>query len=267
MSKKGFIMYCSRKEHIDKLWEKEKAELLDMIFDYNTEWKTQKPQSISVDIIFGFMKSVFDDNNKKRETRKNINVENWKKWWRPKKSKQVEPPETNTQENPKNPTGLNWNPEKAVNVNVNVNVKENEIIKEDISIDKSIDSEAEQTEIAVFEKKEITLKIDELIKSLKDTCNKLWVSYDKYQERNFGKHILTAKDYWEFCEKIGQSREQFAINIIKASVKINFWKGICSWPMKIYQNYPDVYNQTLLKTKQKKEKNKSNTADLTVYQT
>jgi hypothetical protein len=41
---------------------------------------------------------------------------------------------------------------------------------------------------------------------------------------------------------------------MKASIHINYRKWICSWPMKIYQNYSDVYNETL-KFKNKNSKN------------
>ena len=92
--------------------------------------------------------------------------------------------------------------------------------------------------------KEITLEINDLIWKLKDICNQYWVAYDNTKDRMFAKHILTAKDYWEFCEKNNQDRVTFACNVLLASIKINYWKGALSWPMKIYQNYPDLYNQT-----------------------
>lgn len=92
--------------------------------------------------------------------------------------------------------------------------------------------------------KEITLEINDLIWKLKDICNQYWVAYDSTKDRMFAKHILTAKDYWEFCEKNNQDRVTFACNVLLASIKINYWKGALSWPMKIYQNYPDLYNQT-----------------------
>lgn len=92
--------------------------------------------------------------------------------------------------------------------------------------------------------KEITLEINDLISKLKDICNQYWVAYDSTKDRMFAKHILTAKDYWEFCEKNNQDRVTFACNVLLASIKINYWKGALSWPMKIYQNYADLYNQT-----------------------
>lgn len=85
-------------------------------------------------------------------------------------------------------------------------------------------------------------------------CLGLGVAYDKQKDRQFAKHILSAKEYWEFAEQIWQDRVTFALNILKASVAINFRKWACSWPMRIYQNYSEVYN----KTKEMHEKNKKN---------
>ena len=105
------------------------------------------------------------------------------------------------------------------------------------------------TAIAEYIPKPITSDINNLIQVIKETCDELWVAYDKDKERMFAKHIMTTKDYWEFCWKINMTREQLAKNILYASVKSNFWKWACTWPMSIYQNYAEVYN--LLK--QKKE--------------
>ena len=98
--------------------------------------------------------------------------------------------------------------------------------------------------------------INYLIEQIKLECNNLWVMYDKTKEREFSKHILTAKEFWENAEKCWMNRINFALNILLASIKINYWKWICSWPMKIYQNYSDVYNKTLLESKKKQEKSK-----------
>lgn len=94
-------------------------------------------------------------------------------------------------------------------------------------------------------KKDITESIDNLIIELKSLCNELWIAYDKTHERNFWKHILTAKDFGEFSKNLGQSRIEFSKNILKASLQVNFWK-ICSGPKLIYQNYAEVYNKFLI---------------------
>lgn len=92
--------------------------------------------------------------------------------------------------------------------------------------------------------KNITSDINNLISELKDLTKELWIAYENKNERNFAKHILTAKDFGEFAEWIWMSRVEFAKNILRASVVINYRKWPCSWPMSIYQNYSEVYNKT-----------------------
>lgn len=101
----------------------------------------------------------------------------------------------------------------------------------------------EKEKSSAKKEKEITVAINWLISDIKNRCDGLWVAYDKTKDRMFAKHILTAKEYWEFCDKIWQDRKEFAINVLKASVSINYWKWPLAWPMKIYQNYADLYNQ------------------------
>lgn len=86
-------------------------------------------------------------------------------------------------------------------------------------------------------------KIDYLINQIKSICDGMSIAYDKTMDRQFAKHILTAKEYGEFCEKIKQDRITFALNVLIASIKINYWKWPLAWPKKIYQNYADLYNQ------------------------
>lgn len=95
--------------------------------------------------------------------------------------------------------------------------------------------------------------INYLIEQIKIKCNILWVMYDKTKEREFAKHILTAKEFWENCERCRMNRVDFAINIIQASKVIDYYKWICNWPMSIYKYYTDVYNR-YMQWKEKKTK-------------
>ena len=125
---------------------------------------------------------------------------------------------------------------------------EDNIISNNITKEKEISSKEEIEKLSYGNK-----DINNLIDQIKQECDLLGIAYDKQDDRNFARHILTAKEYWAFCEKIWQDRVEFAINILKASVGINYWK-ICSWPMLIYKNYVGVYNETL-KYKAKNSKN------------
>ena len=122
------------------------------------------------------------------------------------------------------------------------NIIYNNINNNIINNTKSEDFEKNKNDIEEYWKSEINL----LIKKIKWLCNQYKIAYDKEKERMFAKHICTAKDYWEFWVNIWQDRIRFALNVLKASIKINYWKWVCSWPKKIYQNYADVYNKTKL---------------------
>ena len=139
--------------------------------------------------------------------------------------------------------------------NIDNNIEYN--ISKDILLSEEVKDEWEILDnIANTEVKEVKQywkpEINELIWAIKEECDRLWVAYVKKKERNFSQLILTSKDYWELCEKLWMSRTEFAVNILKASVAIWYFKWACSWPMRIYENYAEVYNLT----KQKSDKNK-----------
>lgn len=104
-----------------------------------------------------------------------------------------------------------------------------------------VDKEKEKS--SAKKEKEITAEINDLINQIKNVCDELWVAYNKDMERQFSKHILTAKEYWEFCDKIGQTRVEFALNVLRVSVAIKYFRWALSWPKSIYKNYAELYNQ------------------------
>lgn len=121
--------------------------------------------------------------------------------------------------------------------------------KENNSLSLNNSNIEEKEKSCAKKEKEITVAINWLISDIKSICNDYGVAYDNTRDRQFAKHILTAKEYWEFCGSIKQDRVEFALNVLKASVAINYWKWPLTWPMKIYQNYADVYNQTKAKSR------------------
>lgn len=141
------------------------------------------------------------------------------------------------------------------NINNNIllsndNNSEAEIIKdEEVNSLSIVDDSKEKEKSSAKKEKESYGRedINYLIEQIKLECNNLWVMYDKTKEREFAKHILTAKEFWENAKKCWMNRVNFALNILLASIKIKYWKWYCNWPMKIYQNYIDVYNQTIMK--------------------
>lgn len=106
----------------------------------------------------------------------------------------------------------------------------------------NLDLKEKEKSCAKKEKENWNKDINNLISEIKNVCNELEVAYDKTMERQFAKHILTAKEYWEFCEKVWQGRVEFALNVLKVSVAIWYFITL-SWPKLIYQNYAKLYNQ------------------------
>ena len=87
------------------------------------------------------------------------------------------------------------------------------------------------------------VEINNLISEIKNVCNSLWIMYNKTMDRQFAKHILTAKEFGENAEKCNMDRVKFALSVIYMSVQIKYFKWACNWPKSIYQNYADIYNQ------------------------
>ena len=111
----------------------------------------------------------------------------------------------------------------------------------------SIEEEKEKSSAKKEKESFWNVEINEFIEKIKEKCNSLWIMYDKTKEREFSRHILTAREFWENSTKCWMTRTDFSINILIASIKIWYFKWPCNWPMKIYQNYADVYNRTVMK--------------------
>lgn len=227
--RKSLILHFDSLDVIDELSEKQIAELFIAIRDYNL-WKEIKLDWLMKAIFIPF-KNQFDRDLEKYKKKCEVNAENIKKRW--------------NKEDTKNTTGINGIKEDTKNTyNNNDSNSDN---KKDSNNKNNIILSKDKEQSSEIVLKEITLNIDNLIKELKDTADKLEIAYDNKKDRNFAKFILTAKEYWNFCEKIWQDRIEFAKNIMLASVKIWFWKWVCAWPMMIYQNYSEVYNKALEK--------------------
>lgn len=118
------------------------------------------------------------------------------------------------------------------------NVSENN----SLSLNNSNIEEKEKSS-AKKEKEEIRNEINNLISQIKNVCETQWIMYNKDMERQFAKHILTAKEFGENAERCWMDRVKFALSIIYMSIQIKYFKWACNWPKSIYQNYVDVYNQ------------------------
>lgn len=156
-------------------------------------------------------------------------------------------------DNSEKPTEVLYNSNINYNNIINNNTEQSSEIKIEPKIEilwlnnsTLVDEEKEKSS-AKKEKEELTDKINQLILTIKWVCMNLWIMYDKTMERQFAKHILTAKEFGDNAKLCWMDRITFAINIINASEQIKYWKWTCNWPKSIYQNYVEVYNQTKAK--------------------
>lgn len=98
-------------------------------------------------------------------------------------------------------------------------------------------------------------EINELILEIKNKCDKLGLAYSNEKDTYFARHILKAQEFGAFAERIGKTRQELAIAVLTASVQINFRRGPCTGPYKIYKNYAEVYNERIAQNKKQKDKN------------
>ena len=237
-TKNSFVFYQSFLNAIKCLPKENQLYAYQYITEYALQWIIPKADEDQIAYaIFLMAKPQIDANTDRRK--------NWAKWGAPEGNKNASK-NRNTVNNweidKKQPKVDLQNNQKQPNVNVNVNVNDN---VNELKI--SSNEEIEQRSC-------LNKDISNLIDAIKQQCDSLGVAYDKYKDRYFANFILTAKEFWAFCEKIWQDRVTFALNVLKASFQIKFRKWICTWPMKIYQNYADVYNETL-KQHTKNQKN------------
>lgn len=188
-----------------------------------------EPSKDNVLVYSIFAAKKFDLDKVKKDIE--ASVSNGKSGWRPPKTlENLKKPKTNL----KQPKG---------------NLRETEQEQDNIIISKDIINNSKELLINNNLENNITNKINNLIQELKETANLIWIAYDKKDERLFARHIITAKEYGELAEKTGQSRVEFAKNIMRASVLVKYWKWACSWPRAIYQNYVEVFNKAAEKQK------------------
>lgn len=90
--------------------------------------------------------------------------------------------------------------------------------------------------------------INEMQEIIKQKVLSLWLIYKAWkQERNRIQNILTAKEFWEICERSNMSREQFVVSIIDISMKFDFWAWKINNAETFYSHYAKVYNEIMNK--------------------
>lgn len=124
INKKGFLLYKDNYDPIKDLSIKEKAELLDAIFEYNILGKTKK-LSTTVKIIFGFLKQQFDRDIERYNKICVRNKENIERRWGNKK-------------NTKNTSGISGIPDDTKNTHKDKDTDTHKDKDKDTDTDKDI---------------------------------------------------------------------------------------------------------------------------------
>lgn len=67
--------------------------------------------------------------------------------------------------------------------------------------------------------------IQKLIYHIKEFCSSRSIIYDSTDERNFAKHIVSAKEFGELSKAMGKERIELALSIIELAEMDKFWRG------------------------------------------
>jgi hypothetical protein len=123
----------------------------------------------------------------------------------------------------------------------------------------SKESNEQSSEIEIYWKEEIN-KMQEFIRK---EVEYIWFVYKPWkQERNRIQNILTAKNYWDICEKAKMDRYEFTRAIIHISDKLDFWRWQITNAETLYKHYDKIFNQAI---KLKQEHTKKSNRTITTY--
>lgn len=251
---KSFVFHPSYYETINTLWgEWPGWDLFQAICncwmydDYTTDFDDQTLK-VLMQVIIPTMKSA--------KKRRDANIENWKKWWRPKKDwdnsqkpKETEPNPTETQQNPTKP---NHN----LNININNNINKNNNITNNKNKNNSELNNKKPNEIEeIKDNSEVDIEklIDSIIETSKSTIERCWWVYDSKNERKFAKELLTNKDVYQWRQEHYKCTiNEFIINTIKASYTSYNYSNKIDSLFKLFYNYQSIYNNTISSPKEDK---------------
>ena len=202
--------------------DKLRCDYLMAVAEYGLEWK--QPTDAMVNALMAQTRFAIDRSNEISLSAS----ERWKKGWAPKWNSNAK---KNWENDVKQPKQAN----SSKNKQNQTKTSEVEYIDNKLSI--------------TLDKSNVTININNLIEELKKLANSLGIAYDNKDERNFSRHILKAKAFVDLASNLAMTPTELAKNIMLASVKIWYWKWPCNWPKAIYQNYAEVYNQTVAKSR------------------
>lgn len=120
------------------------------------------------------------------------------------------------------------------------NNKWNKIINDIVLSNDNTTALAEADE---YVKKDITIKIDNIIDKIKDACKKHWTIYWPHpKERMYAKHLMSKKFKRDCLDQVDMDLETFVDAIVSLNASVKYWTPINN-PISIYYKRADHVNK------------------------
>lgn len=140
-------------------------------------------------------------------------------------------------ETPKERSTFGPNPKKEKRKSSAKKKKENEGENEGEFVNAEI---VEETQVVTYGNQ----NINQIIAIMQAELEANGLFYQKeWADRNYAKHICTAKEFGAIAEKFGMNRAEFVVNIIRLSCESDFWRGKICNPRSLYKGYVKVLNE------------------------
>jgi len=205
-------VYADSISELAKWDEKLARELCRKIVQYWIYWNDEKSDSPVLEAMFISFKTMID----RWKEIALANSENWKKWWRPKKTKKTE---TKAKQN-LTESETKANESKIENIKIK---KEN---KKEISLSK--DNEAEAIEYG-------NLEVNECLEIIKRYNNWI-VDWTVKIQRNFSSHLIRKLKDIEWVKNWNYTRQQTLQIILEIISQNKFYAWKITSPKSIYDN-------------------------------
>lgn len=84
----------------------------------------------------------------------------------------------------------------------------------------------------------------EFVEKVREWCKKAWLIYKAWKyETGRARNILTWKDFGDFADSIGKTREETALLVLSESTKLKRRNGKINNCVTIYEHYAKIYNE------------------------
>lgn len=222
--KKSFILYHDMWWQLSHLTDEELGQVTRAIFVYSQEWQIiDLPRMLK--IVFEGIRSSLDRSNSQWQEERKKRAEAWKLWGLAKASNAKQ-----SQAKVRNAKQKLANLADSVSVSEPVSVSVTNLNSTIVESEQALNPDNRNHDIQT------------LIYHIRKYCSDRNIIYDSTDDRNFARHITTAKDFWEIADKLWKTRIETAVAIIELAEMDKFWRGKICWPKSIYQNRAKILN-------------------------